>query len=373
MVPQQLLAYPIMEKLEYRQKIDPDQLNVMLRSLEESVLRSLLKCTEITDQMESLSLGVYSSYMGLAYQDQKINQFLTNTSGVLFATAFDPISSAVDVPCGRSNDTCGLLTLNWETARKMSKIPRQDEIVSPSVLVYVDSNLRSSEDSVYNIFNKSNSSFWIESVSNTSTTHTLEIQLPTAINKKFNYIEILPFPLFGIEITQIDYQNELSITNSIYPTDDTVFYTGSGPLILHLAPKSFNGTIKIYYTVKENIGAMGFSNIDVGFIDYNNTDQTSYLPFYVPTDLGNVILTNMDLDFYVDGTTDFNSVITEIALVTSIGGSNIAVLKPVRTAQTLGNISTDLSGGVLYLKIKMREKNFTSPVFRGAKLTYTRT
>ena len=76
------------------------------------------------------------------------------------------------------------------------------------------------------------------------------------------------------------------------------------------------------------------------------------------------------LDFYVDGTTDYNSYITEVSLVTSVDGTNLLDLKPTHEAQTnLGSVTIDASGG-LYLKVKMKEIDMTTPVIRGCELQY---
>lgn len=377
MAQKQLLAYPMIDDIEYRERINSDKLNRMLKSIEESVLRSIIRGTEVQTQLNNLNLGVVSSYTAFSAQSAKFTQVLDSISGVAFASAFDPIyEEAASIPTGRSDTVAGILTVDWPDNRKMSKVPRVLGEVSPAVEIYVDDVLRNPDDDVYNILSQSNDDFWIESATGV---HTLQINLPPSLNKKFNYLEIVPFPVFGVEISRIQYFDEQSRSQNIYTArskgEDQVvenrFYNSSGPLIFHLQPRAFNNTIKIYYTVKDNVGAMGFSNIDIGLIDYYNTEQTTYLRFNTTEHFTSITPTEAKLDFYVNGTTDYNSYVTEVSIVEYVGGPNVINLKPTVEAQALaGTTLTVGKGEGMYLKVKMKEINMTTPVIRGCMVKY---
>jgi hypothetical protein len=386
----QLLAYPIVDNIEYRSNINSKDLNLMFKSIEESVLRALIKGAEVESKIKTLNLASNSAYTALGIQNQVYNDYPKPQTipsgeygGVAFCSAFGEISGV------RQDQVGGIVTMNWNNNKKLSKIPVYNGVVSPNVQIYVDDILRPVGDPVYSILDGDKSTFWVEQT--TSGSHTLELVLPPSTQKTFNYIEIYPFPIFGIEITKIEYYDLQSIKQTIYPSVDTNFYNKCGPLILHLAPREFNNTIKITYNVINGIDAMGFTSIDICSIDYLDTTNTVYLKFenipeknYLGNTLTSIRPVSISLDFYVDGVLkkngdEYDSYITEIKLVTSpdvpTGSINI---KRLRDEQTL-NISnsslltvtqSDGSPNACYLKVVMNEVNLTTPVVRGAKLNY---
>lgn len=380
----QLLAYPIITDIDYASNINSKNLNLMLKSIEESILRAIIKGAEIENKYNMLSLATNVSYSALSRSHQIYDYYPKSLDipsgeygGIGFASAFGAVSGV------RQESAYGLVTMDWEKNKKLSKIPIYNGIVSPTVEIYVDDELRSPGDPVYNVIDGDNSTFWVETT--TSGLHSLELILPPSTQKTFNYIQVVPFPIFGIEITRIEYTDFQSIPQTIYPTTDTSFYNNSGPLVLHLEPREYNNSIKIYFEVLEEINAMGFSSIDIASIDYSNNTNTVYLKFenIMNTDhLGNTV-TNIrpiaiSLDFYADGNAnDYNSFISEISLVstsTENPQSEIALAKK-REKQTINCSSFNVEQGsgennALWLKVVMNEVNLTTPVFRGAKLEY---
>jgi hypothetical protein len=383
-----LIAYPMIEELDYRGNIDSKQLNSMLKSIEESVLRAILRGTELQEKINRLSLGVNSAYRSLESHNQIYNQYPKvidlpegEYGGVSFATAFESILGT-----GRQYKAAGIATMNWEDKRKLSKIPVYDGKVNPSVTIYVDGILRQPDDPVYNIIDGDPSNFWVEAT--TSGVHTLELNLPPSISKKFNYLEIIPFPIFGIDITNIQYSDLQSVSHSIYPTKDNPFYNKSGPLVLHLSPREFNNTITITFSVKSGVNTMGFSLIDIANIDYLDNSSTLIIPcenIPQPSKFdhnGNpftgIDISEVFLDFYVDGVIDdkYDSFISEISLMNRQDGSgsfNIKLQK-TRKPQLISAPPADLvqSSGdnALFLKFVINEVNLTSPVIRGASIRW---
>lgn len=378
-----LIAYPLIEELIYRGNIESKQLNSMLKSIEESVLRALIRGTKLSEKINRLSLGVNSAYRALETHNQIYNSYpqLINLpsgeyGGVAYSTAFETATG------GRQHKAGGIVTMNWEDRKKTSKIPVYDGVVNTSVSMSLDSSSRATGDPIYNCLDGDNSTFWVESAS--TGIHTIELELPPSISKKFNYLEIVPFPVFGTEIIDVTYQDLQSVEHTIYPHLDNPFYNKSGPLVFHLAPKEWNNTLKIRMEVKDGVGTIGLTKIDVSSIDYLNTSATIIMPFEnIPqVDHNELPITrinpySIDLDFYVDGVIeeDYNSFITEIALVDREDSSNeILRLKKTRGKQLIGassiNVSQVSGDNALYLKMVINEARLTTPVIRGAKLEW---
>lgn len=372
MARQKLLAYPYIDTLEYREKIEPYKLNLMLKSIEESVLRSILRGSELTDMLTRLNLGVETSYIALSRQAGAMFSYANLPPSGAYASAFGSVST---VDGGNQDIVAGVLTLAWDKDRKYTKVPRYDtnddgipDEVSPSVTVDVDGTRRVEGDVVYNMLNRRNDSFWVEQT--TAGIHTIQINLPPSLNKLFNYIELAPFPVFGLEITEVAYQDSASVWNVIFDTSMKryKFYNGSGPLVMHLAPKETNGVFRIKCKVDSAIGAMGFSNVDFGLVDYRDEVQTSYLKFE-NAPASSIALQGAETDFYVDNN-EPKTFIQEMSIVNTLDGTGESVpITDFTTSYTFGSESIDATDG-LWLKLVMKESNRTSPVIRGCKLNY---
>lgn len=378
----ELLAYPIIDELQYRQNIDPVQLNTMLRSLDESVLRSILRGTEVEQQLNRLVMGTNQSYLAMAAQYTELRS-IAGQSG-LYATAFpskDPCLPVPGIDSMRRNSSCGVFTLDWVDENKFSKIPIVDGIVSPSVKILVDDVERDTSDPVYNILNRVNDSFWIEQTSLTgpNNPHTLEIQLPPSINKKLNFIEVVPFPVFGIKIKSIIYYDTQNQPHYMFTADNMdssktlEFYNNMGPLSIHISPVEFNNTIKIEFEVDPAISSMGFSNISIAYIDYNSS-AAGYIPFEnLPVYRNAIYINTIDLDYYVDnGQVDSKEFLHfEITNTTDGTGDIITIPAITKSIQNSGKTINIIDPGKLYLKVTLSENTTTTPMFRGCYLSYT--
>jgi hypothetical protein len=142
---------------------------------------------------------------------------------------------------------------------------------------------------------------------------------------------------------------------------------------MHLSPVETNGTFNIRVNVTH--GALGFSHIDFGMIDYLDEPQTVYMKVMnlpsrsVPT---TYTLDTFEIDFYVNNSNVYNDFISEVAIT---NGTDETADK-----LTITNISHDtfyFNGQTItltttqnmYVKIVMRENNTTTPVIRGCKIT----
>ncbi len=372
-VQKQLLAYPMVDELEYRQNIDSKQLNKMLQSIEQSILRTIIRSTKLSTKIDALNLGIINSYNAL-YAHEKRSTAYPVFYKTCFANAFNTTLSG-----GRQNQNAGIVTLDWDNFNKQSKIPIINNVISPNVSILVDGTARPQDDPVYNILDSDPKTFWIEETS--AGEHTLEIQLPPSLNKRFNYLEVIPFPVFGIEITKIKYSDPQSIEQTIFDTTSTSdskpyrFYNNSGPLVFHLAPREYNNTVTITYNIRNGVSAMGFSNIDISFIDYFNTVTTVLIPFENLPDETTITPTKIDLDFFIDGPnvtniTKFFSKNGGGIYISDNNGTDLGGIAPIQGAQEKSWAAINITNG-LWLKVVMNEVNTTSPVFRGCELEYT--
>ena len=376
---QQLLAYPHIEEIIYRSKIDPYKINLMLRSIDESVLRCLLRGSESQDLHKDLRLGVNASYLGLASQASQFLMLQSLQAGVAVASSFDNVNT---LNGGKVDSVGGVTTLSWDTKRHVTKIPRYDtdndgiaDHVSPAVVMIVDNEVRTPDNKAYNCLNRSNRSFWIEEAA--AGDHTIEIQLPPSINKAFNYIELAPFPAFGMKIKRIEYQDIYSNWQTLFHNEDKQykFYNDSGPLVMHFSPKETNGTFKITVTALSGVDVIGFSSIDIARIDYEDRSQTVYLRFNNLKGPKTVNLSSINVDFYIDHETlNYGDFITELALTNiadPLTETKVMISKATHETYYFSGDSLTLgSGEHMHFKVIMKENNMTTPVIRGCKLTY---
>lgn len=378
-----LMAYPMLDELQYRSNINTKQLNSMFKSIEESILRSIIRGTELDRKLNRLSLGVTSAYKALESHNQIYNSYPKAANipsgsygGIAFATAFGEATG------GRQHKAGGIVTMNWQDRKKLSKIPVYDGKVNPAVSISVDGVVREPDDSVYNIVDGDPNTFWVEEAS--AGQHTIEINLPPSISKKFNFLEVYPFPIFGIDIEDISYDDLQSVSHSIFPTKENPFYNKSGPLVFHLSPKEWNNTITFTINVKDGINTMGFSKIDIASIDYLDTSATIIIPLenipqvdHTGSTLTDINPTTVNLDFYIDGAVedDYDSFISEILIMDREDGSGENIrLKKTRGSQSIAassiNVSQTSGDNALYLKMVINERRLTSPVIRGASLEW---
>ena len=389
-----LSVFPDIHEIEYASKIDSSELNRQLKSIEESALRAIIRGKEINSEVQRLQLGVVKSYESL---HNRLNEISYTTPNKSIASAYknklEGSNLRQDVPYG---------DLTLPIIGQYSKIPRgigYDGKVSPNVSIYLDDELIDYGSEIYDCLDGSNKSFWIQETE-PDATHAIKIELPPALNKRFNYIELFPFPLYGMKITQIEYQtylgHKVDVTDDIY--NNSPLSNNSGEAIkLYLSPKEYTGVI--YITVKATNGIIGFSNIDIKFLDFQNTTTLGILKFdnlqrnitytlknlkvdwyYDGPDAQSLITTNTDSPILInlvqsDGTTESNSneIETLTRLPDGIDKSINIITGDDDGSYNLTNTSLTLENGeYLFLEIILLEKNYTSPVVKGAEIEFTK-
>lgn len=371
-----LTAYPITEDIEYREKTDSLKLNKILNSMEESVLRAIIRGADFSQAMSRLNLGVTTSYLAMMKRPN-VNY---NISNQIFATPFNSVRLVNDgVPGANINidNTFGLLTLGYDNI--CYKTPRIDtdgdgifDKVSPSVKVLIDGIERAEDDNVYDALNRDNKTFWIEEIS--SGGHTIEIQYPPSLDSKFNYLKMIPFPLYGVEISGVYYQDTSSEDILIQSQNASIIFPTTEPLKLYTAPKEYNGTIKIQCNVLEDLGVLGFSFIDIGMIDFVNNEQEVYIAFdQLPIGTTSITVESIELDWYFDGDMHINPPIQNAAIVRSTNVDETEVIDIPNMTLDSQNINQQINvtDRTLWLRLTLEERNMTTPIFRGAKIIYS--
>ncbi len=380
-----LAVYPYIKEIGYSDPISSELLNKQFQSLKESVLRALIRTQEVNTSLstyetavnaQALTIGNY--YKTLAYQE----------GDNAYITAHDQNYTYPNLYQDRAY---GYLTMGLVS--EYSKIPRNENYngkVSPSVKVFINNIEQEFDSDPYRALDNSLKTVWFNKYDADSTVK-FEIQLPPSLTKRFNYIQLDPFPIFGFNITDVQYQdfygNYNSITEHMFGTDDPFLNNKGFPTKLYVSPKEFNGTI-IIYGQTDSTGYFGFSNIDVGFQDFNNTTAEGYFKFkQFERNLNTtreITVNNIVLDYYFDAPNakellnGVNPVLEARLIVgTEVDGvvtpTNEGILLKLSSENTIAlNTNITLQANqLLYLKLRFTEHNMTTPVFRGAKLNYT--
>ncbi len=304
-----LSVYPDIKELEYSSKLDTSTLNGQLRSIEESALRALLRSREITSELDRIELGLIKSYQAIS---SKYGALEFENVDQAYASAYSVANDKTSAADLLYDTSYGLVTLN--PIGSYSKIPRGEKYdgkVSPQVTMYLDGNVIEQDSEAYDALDGTNKYFWIEEVAPKST-HEIRIDLPPSLTKRFNYIELFPFPLYGMIVNKLEYEDfrgvRWDITKDIYGSFNPLATenTNTGESIkLYTSPKEFNGSIFVTVTAT-SIGAVGFSNIDVKMNDFDNTTKSGFIrfdSFGVMSKPASLTLSSVSLDYYFDGPT----------------------------------------------------------------------
>jgi len=382
-----LAIFPHIDEIGYSDPISSEKLNKQFESLKESVLRALIRSQEINTTLGTFESAVNAQALALGNYYNSLNY---RDVDKIYLTAFDKgistQSNAITYDTAYGYTTLGL-TSNY------SKIPRNEKYngkVSPQVTILVNGVQQEYDNASYRAVDNSTDTLWFDQFDSNSTV-TFELQLPPSLTKRFNYIQIDPFPVFGFDITSVTYDDFYGNTHDLlqhrYGTHDPLSNNKGLPTKIYVSPKEFNGTVTI--TGKTNsTGYFGFSNIDVGFMDFNNTTQTFYYKFdkfnSTLDQTTTVQITSAILNYYFDAPNAKELLAgnepvlkaklivgtTENGTLISSGDDYRLDVKGIETID-INRTFVMAPGEEIYLELQFTEHNMTTPVFRGAKLTYT--
>lgn len=378
-----LSVYPEITEIEYGSSIESADLNKQLKSIEESALRAILRGRELSSEMSRIQLGVLKSYLAMG---KFIGALEYKNDSKLYATTYDVKTNRTASSDILYDTAYGYTTLN--PIGSYTKIPRGEKYdgkVSPQVAVELQGVEVEPNAEIYDALDGTHKSFWLENVG-TPDLRSIDIYVPPSLTKRFNYIEVHPFPLYGPKIESIQY---MPFNNAILE-DVTKGIYGGNPLSnnrgesvkLYLSPKEFNGRIRINVTPDDD-QYIGFSNIDVKFLDFDNTSKDGFLIFngFGQDNDYTINIEKVDIDWYFDGPESMVlSDSTPIKMWISVGtiADNVFTndirypidLADIRTL-TMNEQVTVERDQELVLEFQLKEHNVTTPVIRGAKITYT--
>jgi len=388
-----LSVYPYIEEIGYSDPISSEKLNKQFESLRESVLRSIIRTQEINSTLEVYEEAFNAQAISLGNYYNSLTRKLNDTMYHAYVTSHDSNIKYKNI----NYDTAyGYTTLGLTS--KYSKIPRNEGYngkVSPDVKIFINGTEQTFDTAPFKALDGSLKTVWFKQYA-PNTDIEFEIVLPQTLTKRFNYIEINPFPIFSYKINEIFYQNlygvDVEITNQIVGTFNPLSSEKCTPLKIYVSPKEFNGVIKIKATT-DSLGYFGFSNIDVAFMDFNNTTSECYMLFQELLNITNSVtltLHDVNLGYYFDapnaeallkGSTPVLDVSLVVArtVINPDGSTTINPLKEIKLDIADGKVIelhnatvTVNSSDRLYLHVKFTEHNMTTPVIRGAKLRYKR-
>ena len=389
-----LSVYPDITDIQYSDPISTEVLNKQFESLNESVLRSLIRTQEINTSLATIESALNVQAIALAQYYSELDYKDTN---VAYITAFDKNHTGNNM----SYDTAyGYYTLGLNSS--YSKIPRNEKYngkVSPQVRIFINDEEQTIDSAAFRALDGSLNTLWFDQYGEGAEVK-FEIQLPPSLTKRFNYIQLDPFPTFGFNLNKVEYQDNFGAYHDVlkdtFGSDDVFGYDAVSnistnkafPTKIYVSPKEFNGKIIVYGTTS-SVGSFGFSNIDIAFMDFNDTSAESYLEFTeFSVDLGdtrNVKLNSAAIDYYFDSPnasdllSGTNPPLSASLVVGSfVGGTFVQEnegidLDLVKAATRTIDINTEITlnpGQTLFLKLTLKEHNLTTPVFRGCKLNF---
>jgi len=391
MIDSNLSVFPYIRELQYASNIDVSELNKMLSSLDESSLRAVYRGKKARYETDQLFLAVIKSFEALS---SRVNSMTYSSTDNAVASAYTP--PMINTGDLNYDHSYGQTTLKQVSS--FSKIPRgngYDGKVSPSVKMFIGQTEIFPDNPMFNILDGTNNSFWIKEVDPDSN-HEIRIDLPPSITKRFNYIEIFPFPVYGMVISKVEYTTTYGrrrdVLADVHGTNNPLMNNSGESVKLYLSPKDFNGTI--YITVKAgSLGVIGFSNVDIKFIDFDNNASKGFTRFdtissHKPSSgTRSMIASSAQIDYWMDYKnlkdvvqTNQSSIkawiksgvydqITKDIVVPS-GGLNVAL--NLNNTNVLSNETpfTLGSNDDVWFVYELSEYNLTTPVINGCKMTF---
>ena len=157
---QTLSVYPLIKEIGYADPINSEALNEQLESLQESVLRSLIRTQEINTSLGTFEGAVAAQANAIASEYAQLQY--TKENGKAFVTAFDTTVNIIN-----NNITVdklyGYITLS--TTATYSKIPRlegYDGKVSPAVKIFINSVEQLFDSDPYRAVDSSTKTIWFD-------------------------------------------------------------------------------------------------------------------------------------------------------------------------------------------------------------------
>lgn len=357
---------------EFRDGIDSESLNRNFREiyndLSEAFLRYQYINTKLSQHVSDINLE--NQMLQARIEDLETDvAALGSDMDIVHWSAYsdDEIISNT----GKQDVAVGNLTLGWSRSWTKMQITVNewgDYEAGNATLVAFDPGTGTESyidrpDDIYNAVDNNPRTNWVESYSSATPANvTVRIEIPPSINPSINTLYIAPFPDGGPKVTDIKYLTTAGTWVSLGTNIDH-------RTRLHFTPVDYNNQIKftmtpvtLLDTESNSIDVFGMQDIEVGFIEYNNSSVT-----VVKLDSSNTItnITSVALSYTITPTVDekiSNPVILELfedsGLTTSCY-SSITNAHPYTGSIALATPSTSL-----YARITLKKINNTTPVVK---------
>lgn len=365
--------------LTYRGIVDSTELNDIFNSLKSNALKCVLRTRKTQEKLKDLQ----NSYIYInKYLSSKVRDLNYQANNLLFNAASGigtSIISLYDNEIGASGiiNSCTLDTnygqLTLEDDYSWSKITRYDDHLgdkrpTPDVKIYVDDILRPTDDAAYNCLDSLSDTIWLEHT--TYADHVIKFQLPKSIKPKINSLKIDFFPEYNSIIKKIEYYSIKGFWETINN------YESDGRSIkIYFSPYDYGDMFRItLFPVSADDPIIGISNVDLYLTNYKNNGTATFT--FPNTELFTITsLLDLKIDYYIDN----NSLINQFSNSNPLKAFLIIDTDEYELPYTVINGSSNINLNIgeidhKYIKIRfeLTEVNLTSPVIRGAVLSYTK-
>jgi|10_taG_2_1085330.scaffolds.fasta_scaffold39495_3 hypothetical protein len=371
------------EPFDFRGDVTSDKLNEIFNNMRTTILRTMLRSRRTRERVQEITLGqLYGTQLQIAHQEAlraEIDAMRNTGNKKTVHTSFyrDP-DAGLPADVGITRDKVyGQISL--AESNHWSKIPTYiddfgDWLVSDSVSIYQDSEFLPHDHPLYWVLNQRLDRFWLDNTAEYQTNTTLKITMPKGIRGEVNSIGIIPFPIGGSRLLDVQYQGDSGLV--------TVpgFEASENPFRVHFAPSLFNDEIQITLgsSSVNNSGTIesfwGLSAIDVALVDYE-TSGTAYAKAVAPGSDTFSEITSFSADYSLDTNIPLDKYSNPpvVFKLQTTGGSIVYRSDRDPFPLTANNAPLAVTGSPteLHLRVDLREPvNRITPVVKGATFTY---
>lgn len=369
--------------LSYGSELSSKRYNQIVDSLKTSVLRAINRSRKTSEKLDLFTKALVAENQ---YVTSKLNSFSRENPG-----GNTSLITAYDSPKPNSSSNYkwdklhGQVVVGYDSSSKYTKVVRTTNIdgerrASLNTFITIDGAAMAHTDSIYNILDGEKNTFWQYEATADQEIQVV-IQFPSSIKPLVNYVDLVPFPAYGFEITELLFHKVGGGTENLIP--NITGYAMDG-LSTHFKPTSWNNQVSFKIKAKQD-GIIGISNFDIGLIDYDNSMTTVRYKvdnYYNAafTHINRINLFDFGLHSIAGSDGDYNP-LKEIVVKcyssdTDTVGTTIPYETLVRgTSDIRGKSTKELSVAKVanknfYVELSFRKYLGQTPIFRALKITH---
>jgi len=370
------------DPISYRGPADSSEMNYILNSLKINANNCILRTRQTSKKLDDMRKAytqlnnyITKKIRDLNYQSNKLIDYTSSGiyTSIISMYDYDVVNSGVIT--NLNTDTLyGQLTLAEDYS--WSKITRYtdhlgNQKATPDVKISVgpsgSQTVREHDNDAYNCLDNLNHTLWIENT--TYEDQMITLTLPKSLKPKINTLKLDFFPQYSCIIKKIEYY---SIKGFWEPLSN---YDSDGKSIkLHFSPYDYADQIRITIRpISENDPIIGIGNIDLYLTNYMNNGSAI---FKFP-EVEKLTITSLDdlvIDHYIDNysvSNQFNT-INPLRVYLDIDGDEYEI--PYNVINGSNDLNLDvgtITEKVIKVRFEITEVNLTTPVVKGAVLSYT--